>query len=48
MLDESEGEVAENERHLAFNNQTLWKRAAIVLRVLYLISFLLLLPYGWY
>ncbi|KTC82790.1 RIP metalloprotease RseP [Legionella cincinnatiensis] len=30
MLDESEGEVAENERHLAFNNQPLWKRAAIV------------------
>ncbi|MGL5742103.1 MAG: RIP metalloprotease RseP [Legionella sp.] len=31
MLDESEGDVAENERHLAFNNQSLWKRAAIVL-----------------
>ncbi|CAM2741212.1 membrane-associated Zn-dependent protease EcfE [Legionella steigerwaltii] len=31
MLDESEGEVDEKERHLAFNNQSLWKRAAIVL-----------------
>ncbi|MCE0724692.1 MULTISPECIES: RIP metalloprotease RseP [Legionella] len=31
MLDESEGDVAENERHLAFNNQSLWKRTAIVL-----------------
>jgi regulator of sigma E protease len=31
MLDESEGDVAENERHLAFNNQSLWKRVAIVL-----------------
>ncbi|KTD74390.1 RIP metalloprotease RseP [Legionella tucsonensis] len=31
MLDESEGNVAENERHLAFNNQSLWKRTAIVL-----------------
>lgn len=31
MLDESEGEVPVHERHLAFNNQTLWKRAAIVL-----------------
>ncbi|WP_454786026.1 RIP metalloprotease RseP [Legionella sp. WA2024007413] len=31
MLDESEGEVPENERHLAFNNQSIWKRAAIVL-----------------
>ncbi|STY30435.1 membrane-associated Zn-dependent protease EcfE [Legionella wadsworthii] len=31
MLDESEGDVPENERHLAFNNQSLWKRAAIVL-----------------
>ncbi len=30
MLDESEGDVAENERHLAFNNQSLWKRTAIV------------------
>lgn len=30
MLDESEGVVPENERHLAFNNQPLWKRAAIV------------------
>jgi regulator of sigma E protease len=31
MLDESEGVVAENERHLAFNNQPIWKRALIVL-----------------
>ncbi len=31
MLDESEGEVPENERHLAFNNQVIWKRIAIVL-----------------
>lgn len=31
MLDESEGDVAENERHLAFNNQSVWKRIAIVL-----------------
>ncbi|WP_058533209.1 RIP metalloprotease RseP [Legionella saoudiensis] len=31
MLDESEGEVPENERHLAFNNQSVWKRIAIVL-----------------
>ncbi|KTC82461.1 RIP metalloprotease RseP [Legionella cherrii] len=31
MLDESEGDVDEKERHLAFNNQSLWKRAAIVL-----------------
>ncbi|MBI2785068.1 MAG: RIP metalloprotease RseP [Legionella longbeachae] len=31
MLDESEEAVAENERHLAFNNQSIWKRAAIVL-----------------
>lgn len=30
MLDESEGVVAENERHLAFNNQSVWKRALIV------------------
>lgn len=31
MLDESEGEVPENEKHLAFNNQPLWIRVAIVL-----------------
>lgn len=31
MLDESEGDVDEKERHLAFNNQSLWKRTAIVL-----------------
>ncbi len=31
MLDESEGEVAPNERHLAFNNQPVWARFAIVL-----------------
>ncbi len=30
MLDEREGEVAEAERRFAFNNQALWKRAAIV------------------
>lgn len=30
MLDEREGEVAENEKHRAFNRQKLWKRAAIV------------------
>ncbi len=30
MLDESEGEVAEHERHRAFNCQLLWKRVAIV------------------
>lgn len=30
MLDESEEKVAENERHLAFNNQSVWARAAIV------------------
>ncbi len=30
MLDEREGEVPENERHLAFNNQPLKSRAAIV------------------
>ncbi|WP_025386304.1 RIP metalloprotease RseP [Legionella oakridgensis] len=30
MLDESEGEVPENERHLAFNNQSVWVRIAIV------------------
>jgi len=31
MLDESEAEVAKSERHLAFNNQSIWVRAAIVL-----------------
>ena len=31
MLDEAEGPVPENERHLAFNNKTIWARAAIVL-----------------
>lgn len=31
MLDESEGKVADYERHLAFNNQSVWKRIAIVL-----------------
>lgn len=31
MLDESEGEVKEEERHLAFNNQSLGSRALIVL-----------------
>lgn len=31
MLDESEGEVAEDEKHQAFNNQSVWKRIAIVL-----------------
>jgi regulator of sigma E protease len=31
MLDEAEGDVPENERHLAFNNQSIWKRIAIVL-----------------
>lgn len=31
MLDESEGEVADNEKALAFNNQSLWVRTAIVL-----------------
>jgi len=30
MLDENEGEVAEHERHRAFNCQPLWKRIAIV------------------
>jgi len=30
MLDEREGEVAEHERHRAFNRQVLWKRTAIV------------------
>lgn len=31
MLDESEGDVAESERHLAFNNKSVWARIAIVL-----------------
>ncbi len=31
MLDESEEEVPENERHLAFNNQSIWAKVAIVL-----------------
>ncbi len=31
MLDETEGEVPEKERHLAFNTQSVWKRMAIVL-----------------
>ncbi len=31
MLDESEGEVPEDQRHLAFNNQPLWKKVLIVL-----------------
>ena len=31
MLDESEGDVAENEKHLAFNNQSVLARIAIVL-----------------
>lgn len=30
MLDEAEGEVPENERHLAFNNKSVWARIAIV------------------
>jgi len=30
MLDEREGEVLENEKHLAFNNKSVWKRFAIV------------------
>ncbi len=30
MLDEREGDVPESERHLAFNNQSVWKRIAIV------------------
>lgn len=30
MLDETEEEVAENEKHMAFNNQPLWARVAIV------------------
>lgn len=31
MLDEREGPVPENEKHLAFNNQPVWKRFLIVL-----------------
>lgn len=31
MLDESEGEVAVEERHLAFNNKPIWARIAVVL-----------------
>jgi len=31
MLDETEGEVPENERHLAFNNKSVWVRILIVL-----------------
>ncbi len=31
MLDESEGDVAEEERHLAFNRQPVWKRILVVL-----------------
>ncbi len=31
MLDESEGEVLKEERHLAFNNKPVWMRMAIVL-----------------
>ena len=31
MLDESEEEVADNEKHLAFNNQSIWVRIAVVL-----------------
>lgn len=31
MLDEGEGPVPENERHLAFNTQSVWTRIAIVL-----------------
>ncbi|KTC78052.1 RIP metalloprotease RseP [Legionella brunensis] len=30
MLDETEGEVSEDERHLAFNNKSVWARIAIV------------------
>ena len=30
MLDEREGDVAPEERHLAFNNKTVWRRIAIV------------------
>lgn len=31
MLDEAEGDVPENERHLAFNNKPVWARIAVVL-----------------
>ncbi|HRD69047.1 MAG TPA: RIP metalloprotease RseP [Legionella sp.] len=31
MLDETEGDVDEREKHLAFNNKSVWKRIAIVL-----------------
>jgi regulator of sigma E protease len=31
MLDENEGEVAEEEQHLAFNRQPIWKRSLVVL-----------------
>ncbi|WP_133129422.1 RIP metalloprotease RseP [Legionella yabuuchiae] len=31
MLDETEGEVPEEERHLAFNNKPLWKKVAVVI-----------------
>jgi regulator of sigma E protease len=31
MLDEGEGEVAEAERHRAFNRQSLWRRAIVVI-----------------
>lgn len=31
MLDEAEGDVPESEKHLAFNNQSVWSRIAIVL-----------------
>jgi len=30
MLDESEGEVPKHERHLAFNNKSIWARIAII------------------
>ncbi|CEK09696.1 RIP metalloprotease RseP [Legionella hackeliae] len=30
MLDEAEGDVPENEKHLAFNNKSVWARIAIV------------------
>ncbi|HEC27375.1 MAG TPA: RIP metalloprotease RseP [Gammaproteobacteria bacterium] len=31
MLDESEGEVAEEDKHVAFNRQPIWKRTLVVL-----------------
>ena len=31
MLDEAEGQVPEDERHLAFNNKSVWARIAIAL-----------------